>query len=303
MLYPEFSDLVSLKDRKFTFRHPSSKSVKSAISGNHLSSFRGQGIELDTVRQYVAGDDIRNIDWRVTARTGDPHVKVFKEERERQIVLCIDMNSTMRFGTRNTFKSVQAARIAALLGWEGISEKDRIGACIFGDVPGGVQFFSPKRSGKSFCSILKVLTLPPLEQHYIPLEESLKQISRKVHAGSLIYLISDFMDMNKDFEQDTSLAFLSKKCDVVFISVNDPADQIIPPLGILGFQSNNAEKIYVDTESFAARKSYADLWKKRENQLHEITSRLKILLLEITTESDVSLDLTFELKKIAKRKM
>lgn len=159
MLYPDLNDLVRFGDLKVHLMHPSCRSVKSKMSGGHRSSFRGQGLEFDSVREYVPGDDIRNIDWRVTARTGSPHLKIFKEERERSVVICVDMNATMRFGTRNTFKSVQAARIAALLGWSAIASQDRVSACFFGDIPEAIQFFGPKRTGKSFCSLLKVLAI------------------------------------------------------------------------------------------------------------------------------------------------
>lgn len=302
MLYPDFHDLVSFKDRRFHFKHPSSKSVKSTRSGNHLSSFRGQGIELDSVRQYVAGDDIRSIDWKVTARTGFAHVKVFKEERERQIVLCVDLNSSMRFGTRNTFKSIQAARIAALLGWGGIEEKDRVSACFFGDVQAGFQYFAPKRSGKSFCSLLKELSEEPKATHQVFLEEALQKISRKVHAGSLVYVISDFMDVSTSLMQDASLSFLSKKCDLVFISVNDPSDQFFSPVGMLGMESNSLEKVFIDTASLSGQKAYEKRWEERGERLKEITSKLKVPFLELTTESDVYLDLTFGLKNIARKK-
>ena len=112
-------------------------------SGDYASPFRGQGLAFHEVREYRFGDDIRSIDWRVTARTDKPHVKVFTEERERTVILCIDANAAMRFGTRGTFKSVQAARAAALLGWQANGSNDRVGCIVFGDVPGGMQFFAP----------------------------------------------------------------------------------------------------------------------------------------------------------------
>src|ERR1700722_4557819 len=128
MLYPDFNELAAFKDRRACLSHISQKAVKSIVPGNHHSPFRGQGLEFDSVRKYVPGDDIRNIDWRVTARTDSPHLKIFKEERERHILLCVDMNAAMRFGTKKTFKSIQAAHIAALLGWRGMANNDRISA-------------------------------------------------------------------------------------------------------------------------------------------------------------------------------
>jgi uncharacterized protein (DUF58 family) len=294
MLYPNFNDLIAFKDRKSDLKYPTRQSVRSTASGNHHSPFRGQGLEFDSVREYVAGDDIRSIDWRVTARMGTPHVKLLKEERERYITICVDMNAAMRFGTRNTFKSVQAAHTAAFLGWQGIARQDRVGACLFGDVQNGVQFFEPKRTRLSFCNILKTLAEPPKEQYHIPLGEALKKISQTAHTGSLIYLISDFMSIDKNFQQNASLNQLRKRCDVVMVAINDQADSFLSPAGMIGFCSNAKEKIYVNTESEAGRKSYAEQWKENRQQLREIATRLRIPKIELTTESDVRRELALQ---------
>lgn len=302
MLYPDFNDLLALGDVKLPLMHPSSRSVKSVISGNYRSSFRGQGLEFDSVREYVPGDDIRNIDWRVTARTGSAHLKLFQEEKERHIVLCVDMNATMRFGTKNTFKSVQAARVAAILGWKGIAQQDRVSACFFGDVPGGIQFFAPKRTRKSFCSLLKALADPPSENHRISLTESMQYVSQAVHTGSLVYFISDFMDIKKSFPQESNISYLSKTCDVVFVAINDQADKSMYPMGSMRFRSSDLEKIHVNTQSLKGRKAYADLWDEHQKLLQEIGSRWKIPILELSTESHLQRDLILGLKNIVRRK-
>jgi uncharacterized protein (DUF58 family) len=302
MLYPDFDDLVSYKKRKSDLAYSSSRSIKSSVPGNYHSPFRGQGLEFDSVREYVPGDDIRNIDWRVTARMGAPHLKLFKEDRERHMLICVDVNASMRFGTRNTFKSVQAARLAALLGWRGIAQQDRVSACLFGDVPKGIQYFPPKRTQKSFCNVLKMLVDPPREHHETSLDDVIQHVSQSAHSGSLIYIISDFMDLGKSFQEATALSRLNKKCDIIFISMNDPADKLICPLGTVGFRANDTDKIYINTDSIAGRKAYAEQWEENRRQLHEMTSRLKIPVLELTTESDIHRDLTLGLKYIAKRK-
>lgn len=302
MLYPDFNDLVALKDRKSDLRHSSSRIVKSSAVGNHHSPFRGHGLEFDSVREYVPGDDIRNIDWRVTARTGSPHLKLFREERERHVVICVDMNAAMRFGTRNTFKSVQAARIAALLGWRGIANQDRVSACLFGDVPGGVQYFTPTRTRKSFSAMLKMLSDPPAEQHQVSLEEAMQHVGKVAKTGSLIYLISDFIDLKADFQSEAGINRLNKRCDLVFVALNDPADQSIFPMGTVGFCSDDTKKIYINTLSVAGREAYAAQWKENRERLYEITTRSKIPLIELSTESDVPRDLVLSLKYVAKRR-
>lgn len=302
MLYPNFNELISFKDWDLDLMQPANRSVKSTISGNHHSPFRGRGLEFDSVREYVPGDDIRNIDWRVTARMGSPHLKLFKEERERPIVICIDMNATMCFGTRNTFKSVQAARTAALLGWQGISQQNRVGACLFGDVPGGMQVFAPQRTKNSFCSILKILSQPPLEHHEAALEDAMQHICRTAYTGSLIYLISDFIEIDDHFQQKAKINQLCKRCDVTFIAINDPADKSIVPLGTIRLSGKGKEKLIVNTDSSKGRDAFASQWNDNRKKLYEVASRAKIPLIELTTESNIPRDLFLGLKMIAKRK-
>lgn len=302
MLYPDFDDLISFKVRKNVRGIQSTRTVKSIVPGNHHSPFRGQGLEFDSVRQYVPGDDIRNIDWRVTARTGSPHLKLFKEERERHLLLCVDMNHPMRFGTKNTFKSIQAARVAAFLGWHGMSSQDRISACLYGDVENGIQFFPPKRTRKSFCALLKALSAPPRESHAIPLENVLEHISLAAHTGSLIYLISDFMELTSLSKIEPLASRLNKRCDVIFITINDLADKSIYPVGPIGCAAKGIERIYFDTSNESGRNVYAAQWRENRSCLYALTSRLKIPIIELTTESDVNQDLAVGLKNLCRRK-
>lgn len=301
MLYPDFNDLVAFKDRKLNLRHAAPRSVRSSFVGNTRSPFRGQGLEFDSVREYVPGDDIRNIDWRVTARTGSPHLKIFNEERERHRILCVDMNASMRFGTRKTFKSVQAAKVAAILGWQGLSEHDSVSTFLFGDVPDGIQLFAPKKTRKSFCSMLKMLSEPFTEEHFVPMGEALKRMTQSVHTGSLIYFISDFLHLDQPFKPD-ALSRINKRCEVIFIAVNDPADRALFPVGTFAFCKDRSEKVYVNTDSLSGRRTYADLWKENRERLYEITTAFKIPLIELTTESDLHRELVLGLKSIAKRK-
>lgn len=302
MLYPDFNDLISYKERKLDKMQLARRKVSSTAPGNHHSPFRGQGLDFDAVREYVPGDDIRNIDWRVTARTGFPHLKLFKEERERHTIICVDMNSAMRFGTRNTFKSIQAARCASLLGWRALAHQDRISACLFGDVSGGLHYFASKRTRQGLCMMLKTLAEPPPEQHRVSLEAALQHICRVAYPGSLIYLISDFMDLSPAFQKESSLSRLKKSCDVVFISINDVADQTLVPAGVIGFCGQNAEKVYINTDSIKGRKTYAAQWEANRKTLHTLTESFKIPLIALSTESDIHRDLFLGLKNIAKRK-
>lgn len=298
MLYPDFNDLISYKERKLDKMQLARRKISSTAPGNHHSPFRGQGLDFDAVREYVVGDDIRNIDWRVTARTGSPHLKLFKEEKERNTIICVDMNSTMRFGTRNTFKSIQAARCASLLGWRALAHQDRISACFFGDVPGGLHYFASKRSRQALCRMLKMLAEPPIEYHCISIETALQHVCKVAHPGSLIYLISDFMDLSSTFSKESGLSTLNKSCDVVFISINDAADQTFVPAGIIGFCGQDAEKLYINTDSIKGRNSYTAQWEANRETLHTLTARFKIPLIALSTESDIHRDLLFQLNTL-----
>lgn len=300
MLYPEFDELISYKDLKFNLAQSSYRSSKSLVQGGQHSPFRGQGLEFDSVREYVPGDDIRSIDWRVTARTGSPHLKIFQEEKLRHILLCIDMNASMRFGTRGTFKSVQVARIASLLGWQGIAHQDRISACLFGDVPGGIEFFTPKQNKMSFSQLLKRLSQASPEKHHVPLIEALRRINQAAHTGSLVYIISDFMDREEEKEQDVLISRLSKRCDIVFVTVNDPADKALIPVGRMGVFSGH-EKFVVNTNSLSGRQAYALQWEENRKSLYQKVTQFRIPLIELSTEADIKKDLWLALKSLSKR--
>lgn len=302
MLYPDFNDLVALKDRKSKSIHPLNRLVASSSPGSRPSPFRGQGLEFDSVREYVPGDDIRSIDWRVTARTGSPHLKLFRQERERQIVVAVDVNSSMRFGTRNTFKSVQAARVAAFLGWRAIAEQDRLSAYLFGDAPNEISYFKASRTRKSFCGMLDLLSQAPKEIHNVPLFKVLQKIHENAESGMLIYVISDFLDYSKPAEIEKFLGQLSKKCELVFISINDPMDKELYDVGPLGFFQTGADKFFVDTRNKKGRDLYQEQWICNRNFIHKIINKYKISYLEMTTSSDIIQELQIQLKTLSKRK-
>lgn len=287
MLYPDFNDLISFQKRKMDKLLLSRKKVSSRASGSHHSPFRGQGLDFDGVREYVIGDDIRNIDWRVTARTGSPHIKLFKEEKERHTLLCLDMNESMRFGTRNTFKSIQAARCLSFLSWRSLAHHDRLSVCLFGDVPGGIQYFSPLRTRQALLMMLKTLTKPPEERHKVPIKTALEHVSRAAYPGSQVYVISDFMDL--------SFSLMSR--NLVFISINDPADQFLTAAGVIGFSGQNQDKLYFNTDNRKGREAYKAQWEDNRRALKSFNTPL----IELSTESDIYPNLLLEIKNLRKR--
>ena len=148
-LQPRLDDLLELRHQAHTLGLASHHLVNSSFNGLYASLFRGQGLNFEEVREYREGDDIRYMDWKVTARTNEPHLKVFREERERSVVLCVDKGPHMSFVTLGTFKSVQAARAAAMIGWAASRLNDRVGGMAFGDMAAGLQHFRPSRGRRT----------------------------------------------------------------------------------------------------------------------------------------------------------
>jgi uncharacterized protein (DUF58 family) len=298
MLYPDFHELIRLGQKASRLQIVSGRHSLAAGSGDYASPFRGQGLSFHEVREYRSGDDIRSIDWRVTARTDKPYVKVFTEERERTVLLCIDANAAMRFGTRGTFKSVQAARAAALLGWQSVKSNDRLGCLVFGDVPEGIQFFAPVRSRRALWRALKLLsgTAQGLQKTTVAMETALEYLERVAPTGSLLLVIGDFQDAVEALEK--RLGLLRRTCDIVLIPINDPADRDIPAMATIVFEDGAGSSLTLDTDSQAGREAYARQWREGRNRLEDIAARRRIGIVDLHTDKDVHADLLFGLRRL-----
>lgn len=274
----------------------------AVASGDYSSPFRGQGLAFHEVREYRPHDDIRSIDWRVTARTGKPHVKIFTEERERTVILCVDANATMRFGTRGTFKSVQAARAAALLAWQANGSKDSVGCLIFGDVPDAIQFFAPSRSRQPLWQALKLLCEPWAGSHsdFIAVETALQYLERSVPTGALVLVVGDFHQVDHRLEKP--IGTLRRRCDMVLIAINDPADQTLPQVGPMIFSDGCGSKVMLDTNDRANLQAYARQWRQNRETLEEIARRQAIEIVDLHTDKDVFCDLQAGLRRASIRK-
>jgi uncharacterized protein (DUF58 family) len=230
-LVAPFAALVrSRPDRRTTGFAPGGK-VRTHQSGTNRSVFRGRGMEFDESRIYQPGDDARSIDWRVTARTGKMHTKLFHEERERPVLILADLRASMHFGTRIQFKSVLAATIAAELAWVGVDGGDRVGGFIL--LPNGVRSFPATRNTSAMLRLLKALsegTKPEDEQDgeavELPLHtvvDRLRQVSR---PGTLVFIISDFADFDERTER--AIKRLSLHAHVTNVLVYDQLDTMLP---------------------------------------------------------------------------
>jgi len=299
-LYPRLDDLLELRHQAHTLGLASHHLVNSTFAGLYASVFRGAGVNFEEVREYREGDDIRYMDWKVTARTDEPHMKIFREERERSVVLCIDKGPHMGFGTRGTFKSVQAARAAALIGWAASRLNDRVGGLVFGDPAAGLQHFRPARGRRALWQLLRTLGEPGTTQDASIdcLAGALQRATRGLPTGSLVFVIAD---LNRDvMGLERVLGNLIQRHRVVLLPVDDPADWSIPPMGPITFSGTDGALIEVDTDDPDARQAYRSQWETRRALLQAMAHRLHIIVLPVRTDQEIHLTLIRSLEQRAR---
>lgn len=284
MLVPTLNELLELRYQAGNISFNTTRRTQAPLSGLYASVFRGQGMDFDEVREYQAGDEVRNIDWRVTARMGKPYLKVYREERERSVVLCVDTSPYMQFGTRHTFKFVQAAKIAALLGWSAQGHGDRISGMLFGQEK--VKIFRPNRTKTAFSRFLRSLTELPTEQTVRPhaLEQALLALTRSTATGALIFIIADFHHTPID-ELRKSLDQLHQQHEVVLITIDDPADYELPDVGNICL-THEKRKLTINTDSLQGRIHYYQHWQNTRQQLKLLARRLIMDFFAISTQDN-----------------
>jgi uncharacterized protein (DUF58 family) len=225
--------------------------VNDVFSGEYHSVFKGRGMEFAEVREYQIGDDIRNIDWNVTARSGHPYVKVFDEERELTVMLMVDVSSSGNFGTISQMKGEVAAELCAVLAFSAIKNNDKVGLMIFSDK---IEKFIPPRKGKQHVLrvIREILYFKP-EESRTDLNVALEYLSRVIKRKSIVFLISDFLTEN----YEKSLQVANKKHDIIAIDILDPREVEMPSVGLLELEdAETGETVMVDTSNPAIRGSF-----------------------------------------------
>lgn len=306
-VHPQLDDLIELRHQARTLGLASHHLVNSAFSGLYGSVFRGSGLDFEEVREYGEGDDIRNMDWHVTARTNVPHLKVFREERERNVLLCIDHGPHMGFGTRGTFKSVQAARAAALLGWAATNHHDRVGGLLFGELERGFQHFRPSKGRRALWRLLRGLAQPVAsdatqeQEKGDTLRQALRKLEQGTQVGTLIFIIADLDRDIAPLEQ--LLGSLRQRHAVVLLPVDDPADRDMPPMGRVIFSAPDGRLLEVDTDDEAGRQAYRADWERRRDALRAMASRLGVALVPLRTDEDVHRSLMQGLRRRARARV
>ncbi|MCD6376351.1 MAG: DUF58 domain-containing protein [Caldisericaceae bacterium] len=234
--------------------------VNEVFSGEYHSVFKGRGMEFAEVREYQPGDDIRLIDWNVTARMGHPYVKLFQEERELTVMLLVDVSSSGAFGTEQQLKREVAAELSAVLAFSAIKNNDKVGLIIFSD---RIEKFIPPRKGKSHVLrvIREILFYRPRDAT-TNINEALQFLSRVIKRKSTVFLISDFLA--EDFKK--SLQIANKKHDIIAVSIVDPREVALPNAGMIELEdAETGESIVVDTTSGQLRDEFhLNAMKQRE---------------------------------------
>ncbi len=251
----------------------SPRSANRATGSGAPSRQRGRGLEFEEVRAYAPGDDVRSIDWRVSARTGRAHTRLFRAARERPVYILLDQRHPMFFGTRGSMKSVQAAHTAGLLAWAALAGGDRVGGTVLGT--SGRQDIRPRRSRRTVLELLRMICesnalLGPAPAATGALEstlgDALASLRRLSRPGSLLLLLSDFHDW--DDACSVQLRLLSRHCEVHGLEVYDPMERTLPPAGMTLF-SDGRLQLLTDTSSASLRSAYEQTSALRVAQLDE----------------------------------
>lgn len=290
---PALTELIALREQARRLDLAPRGRVLATRTCGHVARFRGRGMEFDESRVYQPGDDPRNMDWRVTARAGRPHVKLFREERERPVWLLVDQGLSMRFGTRIAFKSVVAARAAALLGWAAVDRGDRVGGLVF-DETRHLERRPASRAGGLLPLLDRLASPAPAfgadagssgqAGGYASLEDAAGRLVRLVRPGSLVAVISDFADIQRG--PTRWMTELAAVCEVILLPVYDRIEIQAPPSGRYPV-TDGLRCGLLDLTCPGSREAYEDLFRSRMETLERLARRNRAHLLRLTADVPV----------------
>jgi uncharacterized protein (DUF58 family) len=281
------SDLIRKKAAGESIRIAAPR-VRAMAAGGHLSPFKGRGVEFDESRPYQAGDDLRTIDWRVTARTGKPHTKVFREERNRPVILWLDLRRPMMFATRGAYKSVVAAEAAALIAWSAIANGDRLGGLVFSDSEH--HELRPRLGRRAALRLLQLVCDSPgwdaadrEVDANADTDRALLRLTRVARPGSVIFMISDFRNPGPDSERH--IKQLASHCDLFLLHVYDPIEAELPPPGRYRIRMAG-RSISIETGDASTRADYRAQFEARRQQIEALRRLPGVTALECRTTDD-----------------
>ncbi len=263
-----------------------SKAVNDTLAGEYESVFKGRGMEFEEVREYQSGDEVRSIDWNVTARMGHPYVKRFREERELCVMFIVDLSASGAFGSRKKLKNEVAAELCALLAFAAIKNNDKVGLIVFTDE---IELFIPPGKGVSHVLrlIRELLDFKP-RQAQTNIAGALDYFGRVITKRSVVFLVSDFL--GDDFEKP--MRILARRHDLIAVSVTDPREVALPDVGLIELEdAETGEFIVIDTGSAAVRKRYEALGYERKGKLCELFRSVAVDQIDVMTDEDYVRDL------------
>ena len=284
----DLRELIDMRHRLREIRLFSGPGRRSPLIGLHHSKLRGRGVDFDQSRVYQPGDDVRTIDWRVTARTQEPHTKLFHEERERPTYILVEQSSRLFFGSGLMFKSVLAAQAASLIGWAALEHNDRIGGLVFGGAEN--HEIKPRRSKQSLLQLLNRLAranqalssdTPPLPDAF---GLALRRAREVLRPGSLVVVLCDERTLGDSSEQQ--LMLLARHTDLLLLPLADPLDHALPDAGLLRFASASS-LLDVDTDDAELTSRYAQQAQARHARWKRLAQKLGVPLLSLSTRGDL----------------
>ncbi|KFX70302.1 transmembrane protein [Pseudomonas taeanensis MS-3] len=282
------AELIEMRHRVREVQLFSTPARRSPLIGLHHSKLRGRGVDFDQVRVYQAGDDVRTIDWRVTARTQEPHTKLFHEERERPTYILVEQSPRLFFGSGLMFKSVLAAQAASLIGWAALEHNDRIGGLVFGNH--AQHEIKPRRSKQSLLQLLNRLALAnqALSRDAQSLADSftlaLRRAREVLRPGSLVIVLCDERTLDDSSEQQLQL--LARHTDLLLLPLSDPLDHALPAAGLLRFAERGAQ-LELDTHNPELRQAYRAQGQARADRWQRLAQKLGVPLLPLSTQAEL----------------
>ena len=255
--------------------------VNDLFGGEYHSAFKGQGMTFSEVRGYYPGDDIRMIDWNVTARNNAPYVKIFEEERELTVYILVDISSSGSFGTIDQLKSEMAAEIAAVLGFSAIKNQDKVGLILFSSEV--EKFIVPQKNKSHILRLIREVLFYKSQKKGTSIQSALDYLMNVSKRKSVVFLISDFLD-SKYWK---SLKLVNKKHDLIGIRISDPAEKSIPNIGLFkGYDPESGDEFWIDTSSNKERKLLRRSISEKWDDFDKKCKKNKFSLLTVSTSED-----------------
>ncbi|MFP4474859.1 MAG: DUF58 domain-containing protein [Desulfatibacillaceae bacterium] len=281
----------------FSTRHK----ADDLFAGHYASAFKGKGMEFSEVREYIEGDDVRDIDWNVTARFGHPFVKVFSEERELTVAFLVDISASNLFGTKNRFKREVIAEICGVLAFTAIRTNDKVGAVLFGEDV--TRFISPRKGAAHVWRLIRDVYTEPAVRGFTDLAVPLDYANRVLRRHSVVFMISDFLGTDMDDRFALSMAMASRKHDVTAVRVTDPAEWVLPRVGLFRcVDPESGQVVVADTSNRRLRGRWERTVAEQDARIRRVCARAGVDLVDISTGDSVVKKLTEAFRKKERRR-